>query len=48
MNPPFTHRDLLEVTTDVFKEMVKDFSDYERKMVLKSFQKHKNTLRVWH
>ena len=48
MNPPFTLRDMLEASTDVFREMIKDFSDYEKKIVLKSFQKHTTLLRTWH
>lgn len=48
MNPPFTLRDMLEASTEVFAEMVKDISDYERKIVLKSFQNHATLLRTWH
>lgn len=48
MNPPFTLRDMLEAPTAVFKEMIQDISDYEKKIVLKSFQNHANLLRTWH
>lgn len=48
MNPPFTFRELLEASTEVFEEMVKDFSDFERKLLLKSYQNHATLLRTWH
>lgn len=43
----FTLMEMLDAPPDVFRSMIQDISDYERKIVVQSFQNLAELLRSW-